>query len=532
MTTPIKPEDVDVTLKFGGGLHTRASEDEIDPREAHDGSNFLLDLENRELRNRPPFDLIGTVPNAAQINGGACLVKADGTISVLIQAGTAVYEWNGLTGFTSKGTVSSSAKLRGHWRSHNFTLDDVVLITDLSLVETVKQWDGTTFQGVTFTDEDDIAFGNFYAKYLSVSNERAVFSYIRDPSTTTPHMMVGSLRGDYTQISVGQRPSSALSEQDPFFLLTPDLRPINGHVEAFGATVLSTEKGRLFNLTGASAKDFAFSDFYPGSQASGDESISYIGNDVIYGRQGRIESVSDTNKFGDSESDDLTVQIADQVSAYPGWTIVYNGRLNRAYCFPDGQSEVWVFNTAMRGGKLSPWMKWTTSHALAFRPTFVMSMLDPIDGLEYIFMGDASGNFYRMEGTGASGDAGSANVAIDWKSKLFSAKLDAKVYNVTGWIKYRKGDAATVTITLEYAGMSAFNEQITVAIPAIGNRPVYSGGLYYSDGNYYGTAFDGRLIRQPFVPAGQSNEFQVRVQWEGTTDLQINEIGIRLRQAS
>jgi hypothetical protein len=312
----------------------------------------------------------------------------------------------------------------------------------------------------------------------------------------------------------------------------PDLKPINGHVEAFGSTILSTQKGRLFNLTGSSAKDFAFSDFYPGSEAVGSESISYIGNDIIYGRQGRIESVSDTNKFGDSESDDLTVPISDSVAGYTDWTIVYNSRLNRAYCFPSGQSEVWVFNTSMRGGKLSPWMKWTTSHSLAFKPTFVMSMLDPVDGLEYIFMGDASGNFYRMEGTGSAGDGGSADIAVDYTSKLFSAKLDAKVYNVEGWIKYRKSNSATVTITIRYAGASAFDESLTVSIPAITGRPLFGGGLYFNDGNYFGTAFNGRLVRQPFIPAGQSNEFQIRVQWSGTADTQINEIGLRLIQAS
>ena len=34
MVDKIGPSDVDVVIKFGGGLHTRASEEEIDPREA------------------------------------------------------------------------------------------------------------------------------------------------------------------------------------------------------------------------------------------------------------------------------------------------------------------------------------------------------------------------------------------------------------------------------------------------------------------------------------------------------------------
>lgn len=533
MVAKVKPQDLDLTVKFGGGLHTRASQDEIDPREAAGGANFLLDLENRELRNRPPFDLIGTVPNGAEIRGGASLLKADGTVSLLVQAGANVYEWNGQTTFTKVGTVNSSAKLRGHWRSHNWTLSNKVLITDLSLVEVIKEWNGTTFQSVTFTDQAGGAFGTFYAKYLNVSNERAVFSHVRDPGATTRHMMVGSKRGDYTQITIVNRPASSLNEQDPFFLLAPDLRPINGHMEAFGTTVLSTEQGKLFNLTGSSAKDFAFSEFYPGSAAAGEESVEYVGNDIIYGRKGRIESVRDTDRFGDSEADDLTVGISDQVAAYSGWRIVYNSRLNRTYLFPTSQSEVWVLNNAMRDkGELSPWMKWTTTHALAFQPTFVMPMLDPSDGLEYVFMGDSSGNFYRTEGTGASGDGGQSSIATEWLTKLFSVPLDAEAYNIEGFIKYRKNEAATVRLIFEYAGVSAFNESITISLPALSGGWHFGGNYYFGGEIYWGVAFENRLVRQSFTPPGQSAEWQIRVQVDGVTDIVINEINLRFKVAS
>ena len=83
MVSKVGPGEFDVSIKFGGGLHTRASEDEIDGREAADGRNFQLDAQNRELRNRKPFDLIGTVPNAAEIRGGGSLLKSDGTVSTL-----------------------------------------------------------------------------------------------------------------------------------------------------------------------------------------------------------------------------------------------------------------------------------------------------------------------------------------------------------------------------------------------------------------------------------------------------------------
>lgn len=532
MVSKVKPQDLDVTIKFGGGLHTRASIDDIDAREAADGANFLLDLENRELRNRPPFDLIGQVPNASEIRGGASLIKADGSVSLLVQAGASVYEWNGTTTFTKVGTVAATAQLRGHFRSHNWALTNKVLITDLSLTDVVKEWNGTTFQSVTFTDEAAAPFGTFYAKYLSVSNERAVFSHVRDPGATTPHMMIGSLRGDYTQITVTDRPASSLSEEDPFFLLTPDLRPINGHVEAFGTTVLSTEHGQLFNLTGSSAKDFAFDDFFPGSSASGEEAVAYIGNDIIYGRPGRIESARDTNRFGDTEADDLTSGIADIVLTYTGWRIIYNARLGRVYLFPDDISEVWVFNTSMLGGKVSPWMRWTTDHPLAFQPTFTMSMLDPSDGLEYVFMGDATGHFYRLEGTGSAGDGGQTDVVVEWLTRLFSAPLDAEINSVEGHIKYHKNVAAEVVLTFEYSGQTSFDEIVTVSIPALAGVPYFGGDIYFGGDVFFGVSGADRLVRQKFMPAGQAPEFQLRLEIAGVTDFRINEVGLRFKAAS
>lgn len=531
MVKKIGPKDLSVVIKFGGGLHTRAAEDEIDAREAADGNNFLLDLDNKELRNRKPFDFIGQVPNASEIRGGGSLLKTDGTVTTLVQAGDTVFEWDGLAGFVSKGTVNSGAKLRGHWRSHNWNLDDKLLLTDLNLVEVVQEWDGATLSDVVFTNENDVPFGTFFAKYLSISSERAVFSNIKDPGIAVPHMMVGSKQSDFTQITVNDTPSTAINNEDPFFLLMPDLKPINGHVEAFGKTILSTEKGRLFNLLGSSAQDFSFDDFYAGSDASGEESLVYIGNDIIYGRQGRIESVKDTDRSGDTEANDLTNQVADQIEGFTGWRSSYNSRLNRAYLFPDNESEVWVLNTALKGQELSPWMRWKTEHPLAFKPTFQMTMLDPQDGLEYLFMGDEDGNFYRMEGSGI-GDGGTVDIETEWLTRLFSGEGDAELYNFEGWINYRKGDAAVVELSFEFAGLAEFNETIVIEIPTTSDRTVYSGGAHYSDGHFYGSTFSGRLTRQKFFVPGQGNALQLRITVKEPTDFTINEIGLRFTEAS
>jgi len=383
MVTKVPPQDFDLKIRFGGGLSTRASEEDINPLEAADGQNFLLDLETKEFRPRPAFDLVGTAPNSASIRGGGSFLETDGTVHAFIQAGNTVYEWDG-TSFTASpvlDTVNASAKLRCHWRSHSWTLDDLGIITDLSLLETVKQWDGTTWQDITFKSGPSTNFGNFFAKYCNIANERAFFSHVKDTNGTSPHMVVGSLESDYTRISVTDKPSSAIAVDDPFFILTPDLRPINGHVQAFGTHIISTEKGRIFNLAGQSSLDFNLEGFFENSAAAGDESLCYVGSDIIYGRPGRIESVKDIITSGGSDAQDVTRHVADVVRDYTGWTTVYNSRLNRVYAFPSGQSEVWVYNTAMIGGDLSQWMRWRTNHALAFQPTFVMSMLDPADGL-------------------------------------------------------------------------------------------------------------------------------------------------------
>jgi hypothetical protein len=530
MVSKVGPGDTELVFKFGGGLNTRASEDEIGDREAAGGKNFLLDLENRELRNRPPFDLVATAPNGEEIRGGGSFKTTAGTTFMFVQAGDTVYKWDG-TSFTNIATVNSTAQLRGHHRTHTWALDDKVIITDLNLAEEVKEWDGTTFQDIAFLSNPSTSFGDFFAKYCVINNERAIFAHVKDSGATNEHMIVGSKGSDYTTISVSDRPSSSLSFDDPWFLLTPDLKPINGLAPFLGTTVFSSDEGQIFKLTGSTAEDFAIDDFFANSYAAGDESLANIGNDVFYGRQGRIESIQGTERFGDVEANDMTRNVSDQVETYTGWTIVYNSRVNRVYAFPTGQSEIWVLNPSMLGGDESPWMRWTTENELAFQPTFVASMLDPSDGLEYTWMGDASGNLYRLEGTGSSGDGGTSDITTEWLTKLHTVGLGARAFDIEGWIKYRKNEAATVTLTMEYAGENVFNESLTIDIPAISNRPVYNGSLYYNDDNYYGSA-SGRLVRQKFFPKGDATDLQVRVQVTGSTDIEINEIGLRLVVAS
>lgn len=522
----IKP----IILTFGGGLNTRRRPGDVDVNECVDGTNFDLDQQYLSLQKRKAFDLSATAPNAGEIRGYAQLVKQDGTVSTLIQAGNTVYSWDHQSTFTSVGTVSASAKLRGP-REHNFTLDQYVIITDLNRQEVVKKWDGTTFSSLAHN-----LTGNFYARYCRVHRERAFYGNVKSQSTELPHVIVGSKREDAEVLSVSDRPASTISLDDPFYLLTPDLRPINGLEEAFGSFLISTKRGRLYHLIGSSAFDFEIKEFYAGSSVSGDEAMVNIGNDIALGLPARIESLSGTVNFGDVESDDLTLPISPSIEDTTSWTLVYDRKLRKLYCFADNQAACWVlFKPLLDSQKeWSPWAKWTTGHSSDFQPTCVMALIDPTSGQDLVYFGDSMGRIFQFNGTGAQ-DGGTDNVTVSRTTGLIRGLPEGVLFDVDGWITYRKNVAATVTLTFQFAGKGLFDKSLVITLPASDNLAVYNGtgnaAAYYGGSNYYGTTFSDRLSIQDFGPPGLNSHFQIKVDVESQGDIDIQEIGIKFRTA-
>jgi hypothetical protein len=62
--------------------------------------------------------------------------------------------------------------------------------------------------------------------------------------------------------------------------------------------------------------------------------------------------------------------------------------------------------------------------------------------------------------------------------------------------------------------------------------PYFGGDFYFGGDVYFGVAFENRLLRQKFRPPGQASDFQVRATVDGTTDIRINEIFLRMTAAS
>jgi len=517
-------------LRFGGGINSRSSEDQIHPLECASGENFQLNPGNGEFKPRLPFDKVGTVPNAAEIRGLVTLQKTDGTVTMLVQAGTTVYSWDGAD-FISVGTVNASAKLRGP-REAFWALDDVVIITDVNLAEEIHTWDGSTLTETTFLQSDEVSsFGNFRARYCVVENERAFFANIYESGSPFPHLLVSSKRSNYLIVSASDRPASGLGADAPWFLPTPQLKPINGMAFAFGVLALSQQNGAFEKLIGSTSEDFALDKLHHGSGSVGFESVVATSNDIVYGSAAHIESLKSTDKFGDVEFDDISFKVRDDIEDVTNWTIVYNERVFKVYCFPEGRSEVWVLHLDFLNTELSPWSKWTTQESFSFKPTATMTCRDPVDRLEYVFMGDALGNLYKLEGSGLVGDAGTSQVIAKRTSNLISAKLDAKAFKIHGWLQHRKNLTNTAELRFLFAGENTHDVVKTVSLSPVIFDTVYAGDVFYAGDYHYGAFQENRLVRRIFATSGSSNQFQVEVKVEGNNDFALTEIGLRFDQA-
>jgi hypothetical protein len=525
MTTRFKDEAAEI-LRFGGGRNSRASEDQIHPLECTDGENFILDPGNGEFRPRGPFDLEGTAPNGAEIRGFATLRKTDGSVSMLVQAGSQVYQWDGAS-FTAIAAVSASAQLRGPANAF-WALGDKVLISDLNLTENVHEWDGTTFSTTAFLQSDGVTpFGNFRCKYIVIEDERAFYGNIFESGQAFKHLLVCSKLSDYAVVSASDRPSDALGADAPWFLPTPQLKPINGMAFAFDVLALSQENGAFEKLTGSTAKDYALDKLHPGSGAIGVEAVVSTENDILYGAPSRIESLKDTDRSGNIETNDISFKIKDDIDAFNDWALIYNPRVRRVYCIPSGGNEIHVLHTDFLGTELSPWSKWTTQHAFSFQPTATMVCRDPVDGLEYTFMGDASGNLYKLEGSGLSGDAGSATVIATRISVMYQAPLDSKAFRISGWLSHRKRLANTATLRFLFAGKHVHDVAKDVDFSAVTYDTPYNGSVYYGGQYYYGAAQEDRIVNRTFGTPGQANAFQIETKVDSTNEFAVREVGFR-----
>ena len=473
---------------FGGGIN-ELNDIAISPDEAISGQNFELGLGNTKFKPRAPFDLLDTATNTSEIHGIHQLITRAGVKTTLVAAGTTMYEWDGAT-FTAElvnpGVDDDNIDADSELHHIEWDLDETIVIVDREQQERVLEWNGTALTSLT----TGLVSTHFYAKYGIVANGRLMLANVAEgagsPTTKNPHMLAVSEFENRENFDTASRSgdSGFATGLEPFYLLTPDLHPINGIIRFKRSTIISTTGNQLFELIGDDSTNYKFEPYYAGSAAIGDNSFVNAGDDVFYVRQGGvIESLRGTVAYGDVGTDDVSLPIRETVKNLQGARIVYD-QTNQKVLFWTG-SEILVLFKNLINSEKSPWSIYKTAHVSNFTTKAVVYMELPDSMDKTILFGDDSGNIYDLNGVGILGDAGSASILAQRKLPLqeFSYEdfLQARVF-------YRRRGECELSITFEWGDEgNTTNLLITLkGRTGASNVNYFGGGKYFGGGDYFG----------------------------------------------
>ena len=495
------------TLTFEGGLNEQ-DVTLVKDQECVGGYNFELGFKDTHLRPRKPFDNLGTATNASAINGFIQLIKNDDTETTLVQSGDTVYEWNGTSTFTSRGTVNSASRLRGT----TWTLGGYSVITDTAKSTVVKKWDGTTFSTLTTGLGADL-----YAKYGVVHLNR-VWLFNVTSGTSTPHLLVASAfeNPQSYNTSLRAKDSSFTTGNEAFYMVSPDLRPINGVELFYGNLIFSTDGGSLWKLTGTDSKDFALVPFYPGSAAVGTETVKSIGDDVVYMKKdGVIESLRSTETAGDVKTDDLSRFIRDTTLDLTSCITVYDQTRQKVYFFAGSNNLLVLFKDMLNSG-LSPWSVYKTNHTSSFSTNSAIYMRKPGGSNYFVYFGDSVGNIYKLDGTG-TGDNGNTDIVTNRRTKFFEdlEGFDPQLQRLKGRVYYRRVSDVDLLMDFEWGDDYAINRcTVPLGGPPTGDSGGYFGGSSYFGGVFYfnsGFFYADRVSTKGFSPVGRGVGFHMEL---------------------
>jgi len=523
-------------ITFPAGLNQNENPD---IKECSAGWNFELGSRQTEYKPRKPFDLKGTSTNGGSITGLCQLVKRDNTETTLVFSGDVCYLWNGTT-FTSKGSITTGGKMRDTY----WSLGDYSIIVDANSTthNNVKKWDATSLTDMT------TGLGvNFSAKYCIVHLNRVWYFNIWSNGVHYPHMIVASKFEDPTSLDTSLRGGATSSGGgsfstglEAFYLLTPDLKEINGVSLFQNVLTISTNQGQIYNLTGTSGSTFQFVPFYVGSSAIGTEAMANIGNDIIYMKKGgNINLMRSVQYFGDVRANDISRWIPTHTKDLTDAIIIYEQDYQKIYFFVSNKVLV-LFkdilyadstdNAADSG--LSPWSVYITDHENNFNTLAAKYMYYPGTTNYTVLWGDNAGNIYDINGTGA-GDAALYSVNTSRTTRI----IDETVINPFPWyseillgsIQYHR-DAAQSTMNISFQWSDEYNVSISSVVlkgATSGNTgPCYNRSSYYNKNAYYsqGFQFGDVVSHQHFSPTGKGSGFYLTLGNQGTSQWRIDHL--------
>lgn len=522
-----------LSILFPAGLNQNENPD---IGEASAGYNFELGARQTELAPRLAFDLKGTAPNKQPVTGICQLVKRNGNQTTLVFADSTCYLWDGANNWNSwtiqAGGITSGGKMRDvYW-----SLGDYLVMVDVSTVvfNVVKMWDGVTYQSMPFFS--DVAHitpytPTFSCQYAVVFNSRMWYFNITSNGVNYPHMIVASYFEDPQIVNVSTRggPTNLGGSTFPtgleaFYILTPDLKAINGVSVFQNVLVISTIDGQLHKLTGSSAADYQFVNFYVGSSAVGTEAIQNIGNDVIYIRKGgNINLLRSVQYFGDVRSNDVARWIPQITKNIPDALIVYEQTSQKVLFFIQNKILV-LFKDILYGAEtdsavnqgLSPWSVYVTDHPNQFNVQAAKYMQIPGTTNYSTYFGDVYGNVYDINGTGGS-DGGIYQINLSRTTKLIDDTVMTpfpwKSEIILGRVQYHRVSQASLNISFTWSDeYNVSNATVQLKGPATNTVGVFYGGNVYYQGNFFynqGFQATNSVSHQHFSPSGKGTGFYI-----------------------
>jgi hypothetical protein len=535
--SPVNGPEPRLILDYPYGLNENIT---TAPGECSEGANFDLEAFRTSFVPRSCYDLKGTAPNAGKLTGLLQLVKRDGTETTLTVNGSKAYLWDGASSFTDKGSLTTDALLRGEY----WSLGEYLVITDLNLNNVLKTWDGTTFGDMTHTG----VAGNLYAKFAIVHLNRVWLFNIKQGSTSYPHMILVCKFEDPTNWDISTRggPTTVgggvfVTGLEAFYLLTPDLKPINGVCLFQNQLIFSTDKGRIWSLTGSSAATFQVLDFSDTSPAIGTETVISMGSDVILPRQGNaITLLYATQAYGNVLQANVAHWIPTTLAAVSSYNqIVYDITNQRVLFFVNGKVLVLYKDIlAQDRGALvagpSPWSVYTTQDSTAFNTLAAKYMLRPGTSTYSVFFGDSAGRIFDLYGTGTTGDAGSSSNTVQASRRTRHIGVEVlnpwpyMEENLTGRVVYRRNVEVDLTVTLDWDDeYNTTHNVVRLQGPAANDAsPYFGGSFYYGGTSYYnqGSLATRRVSSININPGGKGPGFYMTVSANTGAPFQVDHI--------
>ena len=522
-------------INFARGLNENTTPD---VEECGVGYNFDLAVGQTSFNPRKAFDLAGTAPAVSGVTANTAtglmqLVKRDTTQTTLSVHGTAVFLWDGASTFTNKGTVTAPALMRDTY----WSLGEYLVITDINLNNAVQMWDATTFQALPTGLANVLK-----AKYALVYLNRVWLFNITYNNVAYPHMVLASyfqnpqsystsIQGGPTTVGGGTF-STGL---EAFYLLAPDMRPINGAVVFQNTLIISTKEGRLWQLNGSSSLDFRFTDFFDNEPAVGNECLTNVGNDVAFvARGGQINSLVATQNFGAVKPYSLSKWVPTSTKNITPTQIIYDV-VNQKILFFVGDKILVLFKDIMltpgAESQKSPWSVYKTQASFSFNTSTVKYMYAPGTTNYSVFLGDSSGNLYNLNGAGLR-DAGSYDISAYRRTRHIGTEILPSWpwvdENITGRLRYRRLTPVEATITLEWDD-EYNNAQTTVKLkgpPVTDTAPYWGDTIYWGDTNYWndGFQFTGGTGEITLDPGGKGPGFYMSVSVTTNSTFEIDAI--------